>query len=199
MFRHMSKPAAQQGRRFKSERLPPFNPGRPSNFDYNMRLSIISILLVFISTVCALPSLPRYGNDIQTISVCPVLSCTTPNVSFTRFSQKRGTPETIAELEIQLGLAVKEWKDLKCIWDNNRGTSLGWTETSAVYESTRVYNDEHVRIAGFFLGSKKEEVIKEAMSLQAVGRLRAFAENPDVNLHGYGKYPGYIMIIVPKE
>jgi|SRR6266550_1001540 len=78
------------GHGLKSERLPSIQSRQAlENFHHpkihNMQLSFISILLAFISTVFASP-LRILDNNIQAISVCSLLPCTTQLVPLTNFS-----------------------------------------------------------------------------------------------------------------
>ena len=62
-----------------------------------------------------------------------------------------------------------------------------------MYWPTDQYNGENVRIIGFVSGCKKKEIIEEVMDAQRRGTLRAFAQNPDVDLQE--KVPEYVMIV----
>ncbi|KAF8345783.1 hypothetical protein F5887DRAFT_917157 [Amanita rubescens] len=136
-----------------------------------MRLSIISILLVFVSAVWALPSLARHNNDIQSIF-------------------KRADPTTIAELKIRLGGLAVSWADVNMLWDHQRGIKIGGTKSYPSYRMTDQYNGEDAIIGGIFpYGKLEKEIIQEVMRLRRVGRLRAFAENLDAMSDRHRTYP----------
>jgi len=149
-----------------------------------LSLSIISILLVFISAVCALPSPhSRHNNDIQTIS------------------KRASTIRSIEELKKSIGALAVKWDDIKKYWDPNthRGHRIGVSDTMPVFRIAGAgYDKQDAAIIGVFSHyfKKGNIVIKDVLSYQARGILLAFSENTNMELKlsdGTG-YPNYIII-----
>ncbi|KAF8345785.1 hypothetical protein F5887DRAFT_965150 [Amanita rubescens] len=127
-----------------------------------MRLSIISILLVFISAVCAIP-LGAIASNIRPIS-------------------KRTVPMlgTIAQLILQLRHLAIGYSDLEMFWDHDLGAQIAGTEhIDPVHKLGDLYNGEPVIIKAIISDHITDEmVIHNVVYISKAGmKLRAFAKN----------------------
>ncbi|KAF8345784.1 hypothetical protein F5887DRAFT_965146 [Amanita rubescens] len=146
-----------------------------------MQLFIISILLVFISTVCALP-LPGK---------------TAPSNSNIQTTSHRHIPPKVIN---QLGLKIFDPSDLTIFWDHRdlhgKGTLgkliAGKPKEDPSYVMKDLYNGEHAVMKAFFPNMVKDEaVFDEAVRLHKKGRLLAFTDtcNPRSD------YPRFLMVM----